>query len=63
MATMKVRVTLSIEVDVEAWNLAYGTGSATAIRQDVADYVVAQVQGCAAADEGGIVNVERKAQS
>ncbi|MBP6997916.1 MAG: hypothetical protein KBB39_17415 [Phycicoccus sp.] len=55
--TMKVRVTLTIDVDRDAWNSIYGNGDGAAeVRDDVRAYVLEQVQGSAAADEGGILN-------
>ncbi len=56
---MKVRVTLTIDVDRDAWNSIYGNGNgdgAAEVRDDVRAYVLEQVQGSAAADEGGILN-------
>lgn len=55
---MKVRVTLSIDVDPEAWTDTYGIEGAAEIRADVKQYVRGLVSGCAAADEGAIVDVE-----
>lgn len=58
MATIKVRVILSLEVDTEAWDTIYGTGTdAGVVREDVKTYVGQRVQGSAAHDEGGIVTV------
>ena len=55
---MKVRVTLSLNVDPEAWDLAYGTGTdAAAVREDVKSYVVTYIQQSAAAEEDGITDV------
>jgi hypothetical protein len=53
---MKIRVTLTIEVDPEAWTLAYGTEPED-LREDVKTYVLGTVAECAAAREGGIQNV------
>ena len=55
--TMKVRITLTIDVDREAWSDIYGNGdAATEVREDVRSYVLEQIHQSAAADEGGIVN-------
>lgn len=56
---MKVRVVLSVDVDPEAWALIYGTAPED-IASDVHTYVVGQVQGSAAADEGAITDVTDK---
>lgn len=53
---MKVRVTLTIDVDPEAWTLAYGT-EPDQIRDDVKTYVLGTVQHSPPANEGGILNV------
>lgn len=53
---MKVRVTLTIDVDEAAWTLAYGTEPED-IREDVKSYVLGSVEHSAAANEGGILNV------
>lgn len=54
---MKVSITLSVDVDVDAWDLAYGTGTkAKAVREDVRQYVLALVQNSAAADESEILS-------
>jgi hypothetical protein len=56
---MKVSVTLSLDVDPAAWDLAYGTGTeAKAVREDVRQYVLNQLQGIAPVDEGGVRSVE-----
>lgn len=55
--TMKVRVTLTIDVDRESWSTIYGTTEgANEVRDDVRSYVLNQIQQSAAADEGGIVS-------
>lgn len=59
MSTMKVRVTLTIEVDPESWDMTYGV-EPERIRTDVREYVLNQVQGSAASDEGAIVSVTLK---
>jgi hypothetical protein len=53
---MNVRVTLSIEVDPEAWMLAYGCPPED-VREDVKVYVAGGVESSAAAQEGGILKV------
>ena len=55
--TMKVRITLTIDVDRESWSDMYGTtDAATEVREDVRSYVLNQIQQSAAADDGGIVS-------
>lgn len=54
MSTQKVRVTLDITVDPEAWLLAYGLDAAS----DLADYVMHHILGSAAADAGCITRVD-----
>jgi hypothetical protein len=53
---MKVRVTLTIDVDPEAWVLAYGCLPKD-VREDVKTYVAGCMAGSAAADEDAIQNV------
>lgn len=37
---MKVRVTMTVDIDPEAWDLNYGTGTdAAAVREDVRTYI------------------------
>lgn len=56
---MRVTVTLVLDVDPEAWDLAYGTGTdQAAVRADVKDYAADQVRHSAAGTEGGIRSVE-----
>ncbi|MFE9381767.1 hypothetical protein ACFYMO_00800 [Streptomyces sp. NPDC007025] len=56
--TMKVRITLTLDIDPEAWSLAYGTTTeAAAVREDVRSYVLNSVQGAPAVEEGGITDV------
>lgn len=50
-ATRKVSVTLTIEVDQEAWTEAYGD-ERPAIRDAVKAYVLNLVQECSASNEG-----------
>lgn len=54
---MKVRITLTIDVDRESWSVIYGTtDAATDVREGVRSYVLNQIQQSDAADEGGIVS-------
>lgn len=54
----RVIVTAVVEVDEQAWDLAYGTGTTSkAITDDVRTYVKGQIQDSAAAGEGGILSV------
>ncbi len=53
---MKIRVALTIEVDLEAWEDIYGVNPREA-RADVKRYVLGCVQGSAAADAGAITAV------
>jgi hypothetical protein len=49
---MKVRVVLSIDIDPEAHDLAFGRGtSAKAVADDVREYVLNMVQQCSLAAE------------
>lgn len=58
---MKVTITLSVEVDRDAWELTYGAHDAVAtLRTDVKEYVLNHVQGSAAAEEGAITRVTLK---
>lgn len=41
---MKVRVVLTVELDVEDWTTAYGVSGASEIRQDVREYILNMVQ-------------------
>jgi hypothetical protein len=54
---MKVRVTLTVEVDPAAWQLAYGTETED-LREDVRNYIAGSVEESAAAQEGGITKVD-----
>jgi hypothetical protein len=58
--SMKVSVTVVIDVDTEAWALAYGVEGAAQIRADVKRYALSQIIDSAAADEGGIRSAEVK---
>lgn len=57
---MKVSVTVSLEVDPSTWTTIYGIAGAASIREDVRCYVREQLQGSAAAEEGGLVSVTIK---
>lgn len=49
--TQKVTLSVTIEVDPEAWDLAYGTGtSAKEIRDDVRSYYINVIQSGGAGD-------------
>lgn len=48
---MRVKISMTVEVNPEEWTLAYGVEGAAAIREDVKSYIRGQVQGSAAADE------------
>lgn len=55
---MKVRITLTVEVNEAAWNLTYGPN--VPVRIDVHSYVLELVQNCAAAAEGCITAVRNE---
>lgn len=55
---IKIRVTLSLEVDPDTWTLEYGTDGRSAIRDDAKSYVLEQVAGCTAAESGAIAKVD-----
>jgi hypothetical protein len=49
--TQKVTLSVTIEIDPEAWDLAYGTGtSTTEIRDDVRSYFINVIQAGGAGD-------------
>lgn len=55
---MKVSVTLSVEVDRDAWDEEHGTGTAAAtVREDVLRYALTQMQQSGAATSGAITFV------
>lgn len=56
---MKVRVTLSLDIDPESWSLAYGTNprDLAALREDVRSYVLNDIQNAPPVEEGGITDV------
>lgn len=56
---MRVRVSLSVEVDRDEWERQYGVDAhmVAVIRDDVRRYVVGAVRDSAAADSGAIVEV------
>lgn len=43
---MKVRISLTVEVDTEGWARDYGVDGAAAIRADVAQYIDSAVREC-----------------
>lgn len=51
---VRVRVTMTIEVDPAAWSDAYGVEGRRNIAEDVRVYAVGYVQQSAAADECGL---------
>ena len=58
---MKITITVVLEIDRDAWELAYGTQpSAADLREDVRSYVLDAMQGSAAAMEGGIRSAQLK---
>lgn len=50
MAKIKVRIEVTVEVDVDAWSSVYGIDPAK-VREDVREYAWNQLDGAAAADE------------
>jgi hypothetical protein len=56
---MKINVTLSIEVDPEAWADTYGITKAE-VRGDVRQYIETQIQGCSAVEEFLFTSVSTK---
>lgn len=55
---MKVSITVSIDVDPQAWGAEFGTGTAPkAVRDDVDAYVRATLTGSAAAEAGALREV------
>lgn len=36
---MKVNINFTVEVDIEGWNLSYGTETAAEVRKDVKDWI------------------------
>ena len=52
----KIAVTLTLTVDPDNWELAYGEFT----RKDVREYVLYHIQGSSAAEEECILNVELK---
>lgn len=54
-----VNVTLSLTIDADNWDLAFGTGtSAKLVREDVKSYFLNIAQQCAASEEEAIVKAE-----
>jgi hypothetical protein len=41
--TLKVRVPVTVEIDVDAWAAEYGSGSATEIRADIRRHIESMV--------------------
>lgn len=56
---MRVRVTLTIEVDPVAWSELFGSGNETKakIRTDVRNYARQEMATCSAAEELAIIDV------
>jgi hypothetical protein len=54
---MRIRVTVTLEVDPAVWGELYDFGTAGEIRKDVRAYVLSDLQSCAAADAGAIKDV------
>lgn len=48
---MKVRLEFTVDVDPEAWTLAFGVKGSSEIREDVRAYMRNLIQQCAAAEE------------
>lgn len=53
---MKIRIEMTVEVDPQAWELTYGipADDTKQLRADVKSYLLWQVHGSAAANEGAI---------
>lgn len=51
---MKVRISLTVEVDPDAWTATYGVEGTAAIRADVKTYIEGTINSSAAADECGL---------
>lgn len=58
MTTQKLRITLDITVDPEAWELVYGHSPVDDNGRDLADYVLHSVMGSAATEAGCITRVD-----
>lgn len=57
-STSKIRVTLTVEVDRDAWEEAYGSGDGQPkLHEDVRAYVLQAIQESGAAEEQAIVSV------
>ena len=55
--THRMRITLDVTVDPETWALVYGDDALADNGDEVASYVLGQVQGSAAAEAGAITEV------
>lgn len=59
--TIKVTVSMTLTIDPEAWDLAYGNGTdRKAVTEDVRSHMLNLAQGMTAAEEGGLLEVVRK---
>jgi hypothetical protein len=56
---MKVRITLTLDIDPERWESVYGT-EREQLRDDVRSYIEHSIWGSAAADAEAITRVEVK---
>ena len=57
--TRKINVTLTLEVDVDAWGETYGLPNSL-VQHDVREYVQTAIQGCHAAETGLIASATAK---
>jgi hypothetical protein len=58
--TVKVTVSYTLEVDQEAWEMSYGAaGSVQALREDVRNYFLNEIQ-CGATADYCVTNIARK---
>lgn len=57
---MKVRITLTLDIDPEVWGLEYGAAPED-MRDDVRSYVLDAIQQSAAGDSGAIREVALRA--
>lgn len=51
--TTKVRFEVTLEVDIEAWNLDYGTETVREVQRDVKEYLINMLNGA----DGGLENL------
>jgi hypothetical protein len=56
---VKVKISVTVEVNPQEWTQTYGVEGAKEIREDVKSYIVGQIQGSAAADECSMTVVSR----